>query len=62
MVCDALESVFTRFDHDYISIIGKSESEVRKYIDEVLQDKGLIVPLDDYVYIFEVNGETIIKR
>lgn len=62
MICDAIESVFSNFDHDFISIKGKGEREVREYINDTLRDKGLDVTLDEYVYIFEMNGDTIIKR
>lgn len=62
-VCAAIESVFNRFDHDFISVKGKSEREVRQYINDTLYDEGIKdIKIDDYVYIFEVNGDTIIKR
>ena len=62
-ICYAIESVFNRFDHDFISVKGKGEREVRQYINDTLHDVGIKdIILDEYVYIFEVNGDTIIKR
>ena len=58
-----MKSVFNRFDHDFISVKGKSEREVRQYINDTLYDKGIKdIKIDEYVNIFEVNGDTIIKR
>lgn len=61
-ICDAIETVFNRFDHDFINVKGKGEHEVREYINDTLRDRGINAIIDDYVYILEVNGDTIIKR
>lgn len=62
-ICAAIESVFNRFDHDFINVKGKGEREVRQYINDTLYDEGFRdIIIDDYVYIIEVNGDTIIKR
>ena len=62
VICDAIESVFNNFDHDFISVKGKGEREVREYINDTLHSRGIDAIVDEYVYIFEVNGDTIIKR
>lgn len=62
-ICDAIESVFNKFDNDFINVKGKGEREVRQYINDTLYDEGIMnINIDNYVYIFEVNGDTIIKR
>lgn len=61
-VCQVIEDIFTPFNGEFIGVKDKSESEVRKYINDALEQHGLKnINLDYYVYIAETNGTTIIK-
>ena len=62
-ISSILENIFDRtFYEGFMQIENKDELEVRKYISNVLVDRHLDnVNIDEYFYIVELNGATIIK-
>lgn len=61
-VCDVVESIFGKFNSDFISVKNRNEEEVRSYLKNGTESKGLDVAIDKYLYIAEVGSDVIIKR
>ncbi len=62
-ICHIIEDIFTPFNGEFIGVKDKSESEVRRYINDAMERHNIKnVDIDRYVYIAEANGVTIIKK